>query len=215
MVLDHVGKVFFPDIAIFIIIGRFAFPIFAYFIAEGFYFTRNRKKYFLKILIFAIISQIPYLFLFDGLNILFTFFVSIILLFIVDMLFKTRGFQKFILIVITVLILILSYLLGLLGIIDYGLYGVLLPIIFYLFRDGDFVKFSLFIIMVILGVVGEILLVGSALFINFIPLFSILSVPVLLLYNENFKNSKVFKYLFYILYPLHLAFILLIKVIIF
>ena len=94
MLIDHVGKLFFPHIIILQIIGRLAMPIFAFFIAEGFYYTKNKLKYFLTMLIFAVIAQIPYVFLFSGLNILFTFCLSLILLFVWDIAMKFTRFEK-------------------------------------------------------------------------------------------------------------------------
>ena len=49
MFIDHAGLILFPQYRIFRIIGRLAFPIYAYCIAEGFRYTRNRKKYFLRV----------------------------------------------------------------------------------------------------------------------------------------------------------------------
>ena len=60
MVIDHVGAVFFPTIHILRYLGRLSFPIFAFCISEGFYYTKSKTKYLLKLLIFAIISE-PFL----------------------------------------------------------------------------------------------------------------------------------------------------------
>ena len=82
MLIDHIGMVFFDDIIIFRIIGRIAFPIFAYLVAEGYSKTHNKKKYFLRMLIFAILSTVPFLLVQDGLilNIMFTFTFAIIVI---------------------------------------------------------------------------------------------------------------------------------------
>ena len=47
MTIDHIGAYLIPDMVIFRIIGRIAFPIFAYMLAEGCRYTRNRMKYML------------------------------------------------------------------------------------------------------------------------------------------------------------------------
>ena len=49
MLLDHIGVVFFPHVAVFRILGRLALPIFAFMIAEGCRYTKNRLRYFLTI----------------------------------------------------------------------------------------------------------------------------------------------------------------------
>jgi hypothetical protein len=84
MVLDHI-KYAVPVTDCFVTkyFGRISFPIFAFLISEGLIHTKNRKKYFLRMLIFACISQIPFM-LFRSLvadkfllNIMFTFLFAI------------------------------------------------------------------------------------------------------------------------------------------
>ena len=47
MFIDHMGFIFFPNITVFRIVGRIALPIYAFMIAEGCRYTRNKIKYFL------------------------------------------------------------------------------------------------------------------------------------------------------------------------
>ena len=67
MTIDHLTWLIYPGysnnvIAIIMhIIGRLAFPIMAYFIAEGYHYTRDKKKYLLRICIFSLISHVPYM----------------------------------------------------------------------------------------------------------------------------------------------------------
>ena len=60
MTIDHIGYLLFPKVTLLRIVGRIAFPIFAYLIAEGFVHTGDVKKYLLRLGIFAILSEIPY-----------------------------------------------------------------------------------------------------------------------------------------------------------
>ena len=59
MVIDHTGIVFFPGVIAFRIIGRIAFPLFAFFITEGFRHTRSVKKYMFRLFLCAVLFQIP------------------------------------------------------------------------------------------------------------------------------------------------------------
>src|SRR6266702_2418964 len=85
MVIDHVGVFFFPDISLLRIIGRGAFPLFAWLIANGVYHTSNINNYLNRLLFFAVISQVPYLlanrqidFFFTQYNVLFTLFLGLL-----------------------------------------------------------------------------------------------------------------------------------------
>ncbi|MBR6541929.1 MAG: hypothetical protein IKT73_01850 [Anaerotignum sp.] len=61
MLIDHIGAIFFPTVIGFRAIGRLSFPLFAFGIAQGVAYTSDFRKYFLRILIAAVISQPIYL----------------------------------------------------------------------------------------------------------------------------------------------------------
>ena len=64
MLIDHIGAVFFPAVMGFRAIGRLSFPLFAFGIAQGVAYTSDFRKYFIRILIAAVISQPIYMKLF-------------------------------------------------------------------------------------------------------------------------------------------------------
>ena len=86
MLIDHTGLILFPNQMIFRIIGRLAFPIYAYCIAEGFRYTRNRFKYFLRIFLLGLFCQIVYTIVSHDLyiGILLVFSISIIIMTFTD-----------------------------------------------------------------------------------------------------------------------------------
>ena len=57
MLIDHVGVALLPQLEILRVIGRLSFPIFAYMIAEGCRYTKNRVRYFGTLAGFAIVCQ--------------------------------------------------------------------------------------------------------------------------------------------------------------
>ena len=75
MVIDHIGFLFFPTQELWRIIGRLSMPLFAFALAEGCRYTRNKTKHFILLFSLAVICQTVY-YIFDGslyMNILVTF----------------------------------------------------------------------------------------------------------------------------------------------
>lgn len=116
MLVDHVGFVFFPNIATFRVIGRFSFPIFLFLLVQGEKYTRNFKQYCLRLLLFGIVSQpIHEMLLGAGrYNILFTLLLGLLCLRLV------RRFPQW-----QILIWLVGVAIAELFDLGYGAYGVL------------------------------------------------------------------------------------------
>lgn len=134
MVIDHVGAVLFSDAVWLRCVGRIAFPIFAFLLVEGFFYTKNLRSYQGRILALALISEIPYdlalhgtLLEFGGQNIFFTLFFAL-----VSMDIMAHGRFPF--------ADIAGLLVGCLGALalsaDYGPGGVLMVLCFYVIRSN-------------------------------------------------------------------------------
>ncbi|GKX31264.1 conjugal transfer protein TraX [Vallitalea longa] len=202
MLIDHLGAVFFQEYDIFRIIGRLAFPIFAFLIAEGFFHTHNIKKYLIRLAVSAIISEIPFNLAFNGnifelgsgLNIFFTLFLGLLSIYIYDN-YKRNGLY------FVFLIGIIAELLN----TDYGILGVIIIFSFY-YYNRKFNKQALsYIVITLLLVVVDF---ASYQIIN-LQIFSILALIALYFYNN--KKGVNLKYLFYIFYPGHLLILGLLK----
>ncbi len=210
MLFDHIGKELLPQYPVLQIIGRLAFPIFAYMIAEGCFYTKNKLKYFLTIFILGTGCQVVYMVAEQSFyqNVLITFSLSIALIFSLENFRIKREKVSVIILLFTVLTAsVLTVLLPLFleeyGFqVDYGILGVLLPVaVFY--GKNQLQKLSFATIMLILlaySFGGEI------------QWFSLFSIPILALYNQK-RGKYNIKPLFYIFYPAHLVVIYFISLI--
>lgn len=158
MFIDHLGMLFYPEYTWLRTIGRVAFPIFAYQLALGFVYTRSRRDYALRLLVFALIAQLPYsffnrslLFYPYGLNIIFTLFYAFMLLnvivYIQQTLLESKKEQPvgtFLkgtgLLSITLLLIALPDIIAFHTPfhIEYGSTGVCFVLLFYWLRDKPF-----------------------------------------------------------------------------
>lgn len=202
MVTDHVGLMFFPQYPIFRIIGRLAFPIYAFFIAEGCHYTKNRLRYFLSVFLLGAICQtVYYVFAHDTyLNILLTFSCSIPLIYLLQE-WKTR--KKLIFMLPFAAAVALVYVLNRHITIDYGFWGILVPVftaLCYPSRGSSVGNAQHFCRAGLLGI-GLLLLAFNT---GFPQYYGLLALPLLLLYSGKRGKGK-FKYAFYLFYPLHLA----------
>ena len=194
MVIDHAGYMFFPKVIWIRKVGRISFPIFAFFIAEGFFYSKDRRRYLLRMLLFAVISELPFDLAFFGKwywkyqNVMFSFALAILALMIFE---KCRENGKW-----------WGWALGLLEIggcawasvllkTDYSYYAVILVAVFYIFRGA-----------------GRICSNGAGLLFQVldhphdVQTWSILSFIPLMLYNG--EKGPGLKWLFYLFYPGHL-----------
>ncbi len=211
MTCDHSSYVIFGHFSFLNYIGRLAFPIFAFQISEGYIHTKNLKKYLLRLFVFALISQIPFM-LFTSiyssnlyLNIFFTLFLGLIAITIFDFLNKIECKNKnmhYLYIFIGVVFAIITALLSEILHCDYGYYGVSIIFIFYLFKKHRLLMNIAFILCTIIYQFPNVLFSTNSKIYIYIIIFTCLPLMFINLYNN--KKGKDIKYLLYLFYPLHL-----------
>jgi hypothetical protein len=205
MVIDHIGKILYPDLLLLRIIGRLSFPIFAYLIVLGIESTKKPRKYMVTLLSFAVISQLPYFLAFgiqpfERLNILFSLFLSAVTIYF----YNKKSLLAFV-------PLLLSIILPTEG----SYYVVLTAVGMKLLKDTPK-----------LGALALFALNIQFLFIpdldTQIQILALLAVPLIFLHIKNWLKKEILipenslaysirKYAFYVFYPLHLALLFLIK----
>ena len=215
MVIDHLGDAWFGRTTGMNLIGRLSFPIFAFQISEGYIHTKNLKKYFLRLFIFALISQIPFM-LFRStfttgfsLNIFFTLFFGLFTIFLYDK-FTNTSFtftkSKKIYIFFKYFFAICCFLLiGLLAEVakfDYGFFGIFIIFLFYVFRNKKVFMYISFIIASIIRYGLMIYTNGYHYLYILLTIFTIL--PLLFINIYNGKQGRKVKYFIYAFYPIHL-----------
>lgn len=226
MTIDHLTWILFPGYPnsllpiILHIIGRLAFPIFAFFIALGYHYTHDKRKYILRILFFSLISHVPYMmssvtfqkhgwlslipfctgegierFLNQG-SVLFSYFIGLVMLVVNDSK-KLKTWQK------TFLIILLCFFsfpcdwscIGSMIVLVIGINKgfPLKQILWSIFYIACYSLVYFFALDKIYGLVQWGVL---------------LALPLLYLYNgkksQNPKVNKAMKYFLYIYYPVHL-----------
>lgn len=208
MMIDHIGYKLFPGVDFLRMIGRLAFPTFVFMLTEGFVHTSSRKKYFLRLGIFALVSELPYQMfawgnnweaffrywlptIFPNLweNVFFELLIIFAALWFLD-LAKKKGAFLVIGIAGAVGMVALSYVMDTM----YGVYGVLMGICFYLFRD----KRWLVAVSLVVLTVGY-----CALHNNWLQVYAVVAAAPIYLYNGQ-RGQRLPKYFAYVFYPLHL-----------
>ena len=200
MTIDHVGVVIFPHLEILRIIGRLSFPLFAFTVAEGCYYTRNKLLRFLMIFLIGASCQLVF-YLYSGellQNILLTFSLSMAMIYAYQYFLNKKNVFSILLFLASIVFVyfmtnILPNIIPKRGFrFDYGFSGAVLPLLIYLFRDAR-LKF-------VATAVGVLLL---ALSLGDTQWYGLLALIILAFYDGTKGKLKI-KYLFYVYYPLHL-----------
>lgn len=207
MTLDHI-KYAVPVTDCFLTqyFGRVAFPLFAFLITEGLYYTKSRKKYIIRMLIFAIISQVPFI-LFRSLvsdmfmlNIMFTFLFAILGIVLLEWVIKQEiiSIFKYIMIVCCLFAVLVC---GNFIAVDYRWFGIVTIWIFYLLKENKILRTIIYFLIVMLYY-----FVRSGCSLEHINFFSVFftTLPAIIILFYNGKQGKKFKYFFYWFYPIHM-----------
>ena len=205
MVIDHI-KYVDPSLIDFVTknFGRISFPLFAFFIAEGYAHTKDLKEYYKRLFAFALISQIPFMLFrtlvgeWKMLNILFTLILGLSCITIYD-----KFEKKYLALPICILIIYLGNILR----VDYRWYGVALPFVIYLGRKNKLWLSVLYVAVTYL----YFYLKKWNLADNYMQfIFCLAPLIFILLYNG--KKGRDTKQFFYWFYPVHMLFLYAISV---
>ncbi len=208
MVLDHV-KYAIPETTCFATkyLGRIAFPLFAFLAAEGYCHTSNLKKYYQRLILFALISQIPFM-LFRSLvgnwlmlSIMFTLLLGLIAITIFDKLGKKYN--------VSIPLVILVIYLGKLLCVDYSYYGVTAVFVLYVCRNRKILRILIFALLNLIYYYPRLTVYYS---VSNVISYVCATLPVFLLLVYNGKLGRKTKYIYYIFYPAHMLILYIIHV---
>ena len=183
-------------------VGRLGFPLFCFLLAEGFFHTRNRWKYLLRLFVFALISEIPFDLAFNGAwlefssqNVFFTLTLGLLAMTLWDLLVGfsetgSRGWRWIAAVACAAALATAAHYME----TDYGAMGVALILVMALLRDKPWKRD-----LAAAGVLAAMIPFGS----HWIELFGVLAFPLFHLYNG--QRGRQSKYFFYIFYPAHLT----------
>lgn len=196
MIIDHYGSIFHGDILLYRAVGRIAFPIYCFLLVEGYTHTSNIKRYIKRLLIFALLSEIPFDLAFYGRlelshqNIFFTLSIGLIAMYLLDNKEGRFVFNK-------TAIYLGACALAMFLFVDYSFIGIIYILQFHKVKDlpnpQKFYKLALVIFLVNLITFG------------WPQQFSLLALPIIYFYNgELGPKNKISQTFFYAAYPLHL-----------
>ena len=206
MFLDHIkyaNPIFNNSITIYL--GRISFPLYAFMIVEGYFHTSDIKKYYKRLIILAIVSQIPFM-LFRKLvgeekllDAVFTLLLGMVCITICE---KTN--KSWFALLISGIIIYLGKLIH----VDYGWYGVALIFVFYLGRENKYLLTMLYTILTVSYFMYRVVNILDAK-----VYFAFHFIPLILVLLYNGKKGKDMKKFFYLFYPVHMLLVYLISLI--
>ena len=210
MLLDHIGATLIPW-GTLRIIGRLAFPIFCFLLAEGAHYTRNPQNYLLRLGIGAILSELPFdLALFGSWSWQHQSVMITLLLGAMALLAMKRMTQPLLKILVLLLFAFLADFMN----TDYGGAGVLMIALFGLTRER---KYGWLVQLLGMYLICRWIIPGGVVwFIGryvFIEIFAILAlIPIWLYSGKKSTSSRAVQWAFYLFYPVHLWILYLISI---
>lgn len=196
-------------------VGRLAFPIFAFLTAEGFFHTRDFKKYLARMFLFALASELPFDLMAEGgwfypfhQNVLFPFCIALPLMAWIE---KARGSSRPRFLLWAAGSVVVGFLLGFVTMVDYFGYGVLMALVFYLFHDVRYGWVGELLCMIYInwemmgGLVYLVPVLGRTVEIPQQGLAVLALIPIWLYNGRQGPHNRLIQYACYAFYPVHMA----------
>ena len=216
MLMDHLWATLLPAREWLTCAGRVAFPIFAFMAVEGYFHTRSFKKYILRMLLFAVLSEIPFDLMYGGTwfypvhqNVLWTFLLGLLGVWLMEQVRKKGKIWMYLL--VCVLVVPAGLVLGTLCMVDYYGVGVLTVFVFYFLHGRKWWCFlgqlaALFWLNVELlgGLMYPVQFFGMEFELCQQGLALLALIPIWLYRGRQGYHSKPFQYLCYAFYPVHM-----------
>jgi hypothetical protein len=209
MLIDHIGETFqlqmpYPAYLLCRVVGRLAMPIFCFMVAEGLFYTKDARKYLLRLLMFALVSEAPFDRLFMGgwlefsyQNVGFTLLLGFLGILLFDS-FAAQGRKTAALISILAVGLAAMFIRS-----DYTIYGIYYVFIFYYFRGKNQGRTIALAAGVLLCSV-DIWMIGDWRFATASLAAVLAAIPIGLYNNERGRDGQAMRMAFYAFYPGHL-----------
>ena len=224
MLCDHLWGTIVPGNDWLTCIGRISFPIFAFLIVEGYFHTGNLKKYVCRILLFAILSEIPFNLAMGSRwfypihqNVLWSFLIALGLIHWNE---KARAAGKiWMRMLIGCVTVLLGYIVGLVTMVDFYHAGIMTVLVFYFFRQRKWWSYAgqaiclWYINTEMLGGFSyELQLFGQTYFLVRQSFALLALIPIWLYRGKQGYHSKTLQMVYYMFYPLHLLILGVIKI---
>ena len=216
MLMDHLWATLLPAQDWLTCAGRVAFPIFAFMAVEGYFHTRSFKKYALRMLLFAVLSEIPFDLMYGGTwfypvhqNVIWTLLLGLMGIYLMEKARKTGKTWLYVLVCIG--ITLAGAILGTLGMVDYYGAGVLTVFVFYFFRGrkwwcllGQVLGLYWINVELLGGLMYPVELLGMELELCQQGFALLALIPIWLYRGRQGYHSKPFQYVCYGFYPAHM-----------
>lgn len=222
MLCDHLWGTIIPGNDWLTCIGRLTFPIYAFLLVEGYFHTKNLKKYVGRLFLFAIISEIPFnlamgstVFFPIHQNVLWSFLISIALIHWNEKVKEKQIWKRVLVGISTVCI---AYISGIITFVDYYHVGILMVLTFYAFRNkkwwcylGQLLCLWYINFEILGGFSYMVNIFGQTYFIERQSLALLALIPIWMYKGKQGYHSKALQYSYYAFYPLHLLVLGLLK----
>lgn len=216
MLMDHLWATLLPAKEWLTCAGRVAFPIFAFMAVEGYFHTRSFKKYILRMLLFAVLSEIPFDLMYGGTwfypvhqNVLWTFLLSLLGVWLMEQVRKKGKTWMYLL--VCVLVVLAGLVLGTLCMVDYYGAGVLTVFVFYFLHGrkwwcflGQLAALYWLNVELLGGLMYPVQLFGMEFELCQQGLALLALIPIWLYRGRQGYHSKPFQYLCHAFYPVHM-----------